>query len=240
MSAILDFYQGKGLELGRTFHQVLYLSDQELEDNCDWVQWMFPLPEPSKMQPSSPVATQDDFNTIAESPVLKMRVLAALGRYITFLDRTQRWRRGTDHNHLRITRVIRCLCFCGLNDTAFEFCEYVKFIAGKTVGKQTIWYWEEALKRNPAWLQKTVDEETQDQVEQMLRKAGFNKAVDISNWPEAARAHLWGGSLSGKLLSMPDTMLDAALTEIGVETTGDQMEKLERLIQRMVPVRSED
>ena len=155
MSAILDFYQSKGLAAGRTFHQVLYLSDQELEDNCDWVQWMFPLPEPSKMQPDSPVATQSDFDAIASSPVLKMRVMAALGRYIAFLDRTTAWRRPKDHNHLRITRVIRCLCFCGLNDAAFEFCEYVKFIAGKAAGKETVWYWEEALKRHPAWLQKT-------------------------------------------------------------------------------------
>ena len=152
MSVILDFYNGKGLGSGRTFHQVLDLSDGDLEGNCDWVQWVFPLPEPSKMQPQSPVATQDDFNAIAEDPVLKMRVLAALGRCIQFLDRTTQWRQAQDHNHLRITRVIRCLCFVGLNDEAFEFCEYAKHEVGKLVGKETIWYWEEALKRHPAWL----------------------------------------------------------------------------------------
>jgi hypothetical protein len=154
MSAIFDFYLDRGLGAGRTFHQVLSLSDDELENNCDWVQWMFPLPEPSKMQPDSPVATQDDYNIIAQSPELKMRVLAALGRYLAFLDRTYKWHRPKDHNHLRITRVLRCLCFCGLNDPAFEFCEYAKAKVGATVGKQTVWYWEEALKRHPAWLEK--------------------------------------------------------------------------------------
>lgn len=155
MTTILDFYGRNGLSPQGSFYDILDRGDIYWEECHGHIQWMFPLPEPSKMQPSSPVATQDDFNTIAESPVLKMRVLAALGRYIAFLDRTQRWRRASDHNHLRITRVLRCLCFCGLNDAAFEFCEYVKFIAGKTVGKETVWYWEEALKRHPAWLQKT-------------------------------------------------------------------------------------
>ena len=238
MSAILDFYQDKGLTEGRTFHQVLNLSDQELEGNCDWVQWMFPLPEPSKMQPGSPVATQADFDAIASSPVLKMRVLAALGRYIAFLDRTTAWRRPKDHNHLRITRVLRCLCFCGLNDAAFEFYEYVKEAVGKTVGKETVWYWEEALKRHPAWLvgsdatSKDQNETSTDQneVERMLQ-IRFGSTVNLSIWPKVAQVHLWGGSVSNKLLSMPDTMLNDALEEIGASTTGDRMEKLERLIQ---------
>ena len=114
---------------------------------------MFPLPEASKMQPKSPVAEQGDFDAIGTDPVLKMRMMAALGRYIAFLDRTTQWRQPRDHNHLRITRVIRCLGFCGLNDAAFEFCEYAKHEVGKLVGKETVWYWEEALKRHPAWLQ---------------------------------------------------------------------------------------
>ena len=153
MSDILNFYRGKGYDDGgRTFHEVLQADDTFWDECHNFVQHCFPLPEPSKMQPQSPVATQDDFNAIAENPVLKMRVMAALGRYIQFLDRTTQWRQARDHNHLRITRVIRCLCFCGLNDAAFEFCEYAKHEVGKLVGKETIWYWEEALKRHPAWL----------------------------------------------------------------------------------------
>ncbi len=241
MSTILDFYQGRGTDArGRTFHDLLQETDRFWEDCHNHVQILFPLPEPSRSQPGSPVATLDEFNAIASSPILKMRVLAALGRYIAFLDRTTQWRQARDHNHLRITRVLRCLCFCGLNDAAFEFCEYVKFIAGRAVGKETVWYWEEALKRHPAWLQKTEREETEDRVEQMFRKAGFGRAVDISTWPEAARAYLWGGSLVDKLLSMPDTMLNAALVEVGVETTGDHLVRLERLIQRMAPLSDED
>ncbi len=153
MSDILKFYKGQGYDDGgRLFHDVLQENDAFWESGHTFIQWVFPLPEPSKAQPHSPVATQEDFNVLGQDPKLKMRMVAALGRYIAFLDRTDQWRQAMDHNHLRITRVIRCLCFSGLNDVAFEFCEYVKAEVGKTVGKQTVWYWEEALKRHPAWL----------------------------------------------------------------------------------------
>jgi len=153
MSDIIKFYKGQGYDAnGNLFHDVLQKDDNYWETCHGHIQWVFPLPEPSKMQPHSPVATFDDFTILGLDPVLKMRVLAAQGRYIAFLDRTTQWRRAKDHNHLRITRVLRCLCFCGLNDEAFEFCEYAKHEVGNIVGKETVWYWNEALKRNPAWL----------------------------------------------------------------------------------------
>lgn len=153
MSDILDFYSGKGTDAaGRTFHDILQADDLLWEGCHDFVQWMFPLPEVSKAQPRSPVATQDDYNVIANDQVLKMRMLSALGRYLAFLDRTTAWRRAADHNHLRITRVLRCLCLCGLNDPAYEVFDYARTLVGSVVGKKTVWYWEEALKRHPAWL----------------------------------------------------------------------------------------
>lgn len=67
---------------------------------------LFPLPEPSRVHPGCPVVTQEDFDGLAGDPVLGMRMLAALGRYVAFLDRTTQWRQVQDHNHLRITRVM--------------------------------------------------------------------------------------------------------------------------------------
>ena len=153
MSAILDFYNGVG-----TDNKGRYLSDYDSQTDQWWeschnhVQWAFPLPEPSKAQPESPVASDSDYEAISRDPVLKARMMAMVGRYILFLERTSPWRLSMDHNHLRITRVIRCLCLCGLNDMAFDFCEYVKAVAGKAAGKTTVYYWTESLKRNPDWL----------------------------------------------------------------------------------------
>lgn len=153
MSDILDFLQGdEPNPEGLTLYDMLDFDDFQFEDGHTHIQWLFPLPEASKAQPSSPIATEADYDAIAESPVLKARLLASLGRYILFLDRTLPWRQARDHNHLRITRVIRCLCWSGLNDVAFEFCEYVKSEVGDVVGERTCWFWTEALKRDPAWL----------------------------------------------------------------------------------------
>jgi len=153
MSAILDFLRGDDPNPnGLTLYDILDYDDDQFESGHTHIQWMFPLPEPSKAQPSSPVATEQDYELIAMNPLYKARMLASLGRFVLFLDRTTLWRRSRDHNHLRITRVIRCLCWCGLNDVAFDFCEYVKSEVGQTVGKQTCWYWDEALKRDPEWL----------------------------------------------------------------------------------------
>jgi len=152
-SPILMFLSGDGHDAhGLHITDYFDMDDSWWERNHDHIQWAFPLPEPSRAQPQSPVATEPDYDAIAASPLLKARLLTMLGRYIMFLQRTVRWRNPRDHNHLRITRVIRCLCRSGLNDVAFDFCEFVKDQVGATVGKQTCWYWDEALKRNPAWL----------------------------------------------------------------------------------------
>lgn len=201
MSDILDFYQCRGADdAGRTFYDVIRAGDDSWEKWHGHVQWMYPLPEPSRAQPRSPVATQDDYNEIATSPVLKMRMLAALGRYISFLDCTTQWRLPMDHNHLRITRVIRCLCLSGLNDAAFEFCEYVKDQVGATVGKKTVWFWDEALKRHPAWLPAIVPTMASE-IEKVLRQ--FEGIGNVDCWkPAFPGVSLWGNDLSAVIAAM--------------------------------------
>jgi hypothetical protein len=150
-TTIIDFLRGdEPNQDGLTLFDMLDFDDDEFESGHTHIQWMFPLPEPSKAQ--SPVAEQSVYDAISMDPVLKARMLASLGRFILFLDRTTAWRAARDHNHLRITRVLRCLCWCGLNDPAYDFFEYVKAEVGSIVGKTTLWYWSEAMKRNPAWL----------------------------------------------------------------------------------------
>jgi len=153
MSVILHFLRGGKGAGGLTLSDMLDMDDAAFELSHTHIQWMFPLPEESKAQPSSPVAALSDYDDIAASPVLRARMLASLGRFILFLDRTIAWRQAVDHNHLRITRAIRCLGWCGLNDVAYDFVEYVTGEVGSIVPQKTVWYWEEALRRDPGWLQ---------------------------------------------------------------------------------------
>ena len=156
MSRIINFLIGdESDDVDRLVHDYIDMDDAEWESDHRMIQWAFPLPEPSGAQPGSPIATQDDYNTISIHPVLKGRLLMLLGRYIAFLDRTYNWRRAKDHNHLRITRVLRCLTLSGLGDVAVEFHGYVTTITQGDIGKETLHYWSEALKRHPAWLPNT-------------------------------------------------------------------------------------
>ena len=54
----LDFYRGNGPDSeGRTLAEILAWSDDELEAVHDYIQWLFPLPEPSMFNADAPVLT---------------------------------------------------------------------------------------------------------------------------------------------------------------------------------------
>jgi hypothetical protein len=155
VSRIIKFLTGDESDgEGRLIHDYIDMTDAEWESEHRMIQWAFPLPEASSKQATSPVATQSDYNAISINPVLQGRLLMLLGRYIAFLDRTANWRRAKDHNHLRITRVLRCLTLSGMGDVTYTFHLYVTTITRGTIGKETLYYWSEALKRHPAWLPK--------------------------------------------------------------------------------------
>ncbi len=110
MSALTDFLDGDGVDgAGRSLAGVLAFDDVGLESRHDFIQWLFPLPEGSAAVPGSPVLTDDDRETIRSSPGALANLRAAAERMTVFYTRTQAWRATFDHNHLRITRIIRSL-----------------------------------------------------------------------------------------------------------------------------------
>lgn len=141
----------RGIPLGG----YLDAGNQWWESNHNHIQWAFPLPEPSKAQPMSPVATDEFYETVRKNTGAQMRMVSLTGRYLQFLDETNGWRRQRDHNHLRITRVLRCLLLCGLDDLACKVYLYCRTEAGDIVGEK-VWrdYWAEAATNiNPKFLQ---------------------------------------------------------------------------------------
>ena len=154
MSRITDFYLGTGTDdEGRTFDEVLAFDNTKLERDHTYIQFLFPLPEPSVAQPQSPIATPEDYETIQGNPEMLGRLKHAAGRMRQFYQRTTSWRRVQDHNHLRITRILRCLTLCGLWVQAELFMrerrrEFPQGVLTDTTRR----YWEEALETEPAWL----------------------------------------------------------------------------------------
>lgn len=107
---VLAFLQGEGVDgAGRTLFEVLAFDDAALERTHDFIQWLFPLEEPSAAVPDAPVLSAGEAAAIRESTLAQCALAAATDRMDVFYRRTDRWLAPHDHNHLRITRIIRSL-----------------------------------------------------------------------------------------------------------------------------------
>lgn len=126
-SDLIRFYKA-GLKTDNNFTLSFLLeeaNDTWLEVTHFWVQWAFPLKEPSGFTPTAPILDEEtiaQFQGDAElqANLLKMfhRALRFFGLTLqegtiveseNFAQRSIRWNRNDDHNHLRLTRILKCL-----------------------------------------------------------------------------------------------------------------------------------
>jgi hypothetical protein len=134
---VVRFYLGGLDDAQRTLDDVLAMSDAELEQTHDYVQWLFPLSEESAAVPSSPVLSLDEVEQFRSDVVLRSRFQRALGRMLafyglglrelsegsvlerlpTYAQRSQDWLRRP-HNFKRLTRILKCLRLLGFEREA--------------------------------------------------------------------------------------------------------------------------
>jgi Opioid growth factor receptor (OGFr) conserved region len=166
MSALVAFHAGTGTDdKGRTRNQILAFDDRALEEVHDYIQWLFPLPEPSRFNPDAPLLTRDDVLLFRRQPKLRASVAAALKRMLAFYgfvrdedgdvvpapdfgDRAAHWLQPQNHNHLRLTRILRCLVLLGLPDealTLYDCLEAIAEDAPELVAPQTLKHWHAAV-----------------------------------------------------------------------------------------------
>ena len=112
----------------RTLVFVLSQDDNYWENTHDFIQWLFPLTEVSRSVRNAPVLTGDEIKQIRESETAQANIQRSLLRYKEFLAGTTKWRSGYDHNHLRISRVIKSLRLL-VNDEAANGFKY--WVAGQ-------------------------------------------------------------------------------------------------------------
>jgi hypothetical protein len=104
------FLEGEGTDArGRTVFDVLAMDDVAMERTHDFIQWLFPLPEPSAAVPDSPVLVPGDIQAIRVSELAPIALAGATDRMAAFYRTTHDWLMPNDHNHRRITRIIRSL-----------------------------------------------------------------------------------------------------------------------------------
>lgn len=108
---------------GSDIATILKYSEEELEADHAFIQWLFPLPEPSAYNPYAPVIDIDELQqALSQHPMLQSTMLTALKKMQVFwgispLDR-RRIKKLNGHNGLRFSRVLQSLVYHGLKDEA--------------------------------------------------------------------------------------------------------------------------
>jgi hypothetical protein len=133
---------------GRSAADALAFSDEQLEEIHDYIQWLFPLPTRSAAQPMAPVLTQAEILAIRDDPAAAGTLAAATERMLRFYSNTHWWLVRQDHNHLRITRIIRSLKILVGESAARRFHDVILSLhdaAGAPINGTSLRYWDEAL-----------------------------------------------------------------------------------------------
>jgi Opioid growth factor receptor (OGFr) conserved region len=166
MSRLVDFYRGVKTDIeGRLLMDVLAWPDDDLEEVHDFIQWLFPLPEPSQYNSDAPLLTNEDIAAFKSDPVLQANLMKSFERILAFFglalsdgkvvvgqNFTARvadaWA-SPNHNWLRISRIFRSLTLLGMEAHAQALYEWL----GATytsrefpISADTIRYWTEAVR----------------------------------------------------------------------------------------------
>ena len=169
-SPLVAFYRGDGRDhRGRLLSHVRQYAFNDLERHHDYIQWLFPLPEPSGANPYAPLLTQEDISAFESDEALQRSLLESfhlmlqfygfdlwehgpeitIARGAEFAERRGVWLTRGNHNFLRISRILRSLTLLGLGSHALAFLKSLEDIYGEeanTVEDTTIEYWRRAVK----------------------------------------------------------------------------------------------
>ena len=119
---IIGFLEAKTPDYrGRMILSLWKQTDHQAESTHDYIQWLFPLDEPSRSVNGAPVLTELDIDEIKESSLAQANLAKSASWFLGFLRRNQHWVTKYDHNHLRITRAIKSLRLLASNEAADEF-----------------------------------------------------------------------------------------------------------------------
>ncbi|MFC5345122.1 opioid growth factor receptor-related protein [Brevundimonas staleyi] len=148
MSAIVDFLKGAGTDgAGRTVFEVVAMNDEAIEQNHDFIQWLFPLATPSGANRRAPVLSAEDVKEVHASGLAQIALAAATDRMAVFYLRNGHWLTAYDHNHLRITRIIKSLRLLRGPGEAEDFRQIIlrrDAEAGKPISAGSRQHWIEA------------------------------------------------------------------------------------------------
>ncbi|MFM7886684.1 MAG: opioid growth factor receptor-related protein [Pseudanabaena sp.] len=170
MNLLLSFYRGASANPeGRTIAEIWTWDYSRLENVHNYIQWLFPLPEPSKFSANAPLLDEQTIEAFLADKELRKQLYLSfklllnfyglqcttspkigvkISKAANFESRRQYWLRPMNHNHLRITRILRSLSLLGLKAyaKAFLICLQELYQENpKAIATNTMEFWEKAV-----------------------------------------------------------------------------------------------
>lgn len=162
---LINFYTKQGkTPAGVKFTDILSYTPAEFEQYHDFIQWLFPTKTRSRFNPDAPELDNETAEHLIKSKVFNDRFKIALFRYLSDIlgmhidgGNTVKiavyggkaWQTPTDHNLLRLTRVIESCALLGHFDFAEELYGALLLFSmttsGKFISNVTVAYWQSAL-----------------------------------------------------------------------------------------------
>ena len=144
------FLSGTGRDArGRLVADILRFSNEELERHHDYIQWLFLLPDRSAAQPNAPVLSDAEIQAIRNDPGSVGTLESATRRMLDFYRDSDGWLRQWDHNHLRITRIIKSLRLLLGQEAARGFYDAILTMqraGGSPVNAESLRFWSDAAR----------------------------------------------------------------------------------------------
>jgi hypothetical protein len=131
---------------GRMIQDIWNYSDEEIEGIHDFIQILFPLNKKSQSVFHGYYLDTDNLvQSLKDDEQVKENILKSSEWFLSFLKRHDYWKRGYNHNQLRITRVIECLRLIVGDKEANSFYELIKILSkNANLNKKTTEFWDNA------------------------------------------------------------------------------------------------
>lgn len=147
-SRLVVFLEGSGADSqGRRLSDVWQFDDDEIEHTHDFIQWMFPLREVSGSNFTAPTLLASDIEAIQSSVQCRQNLEKSSTWILAFFERTEEIFQYTNHNHLRVTRIIKSLRLLHSDQMADQFKQDVLAIIQERqarINPVTVAFWLES------------------------------------------------------------------------------------------------
>ena len=165
---LVNFYLGRAPDYkGRMLGDIWAWDHGRLEEVHDYIQVLFPLPEPSMFSSRAPILRDEEIIQFRADDMLPKNLLRSFELMLDFYglksranplriekassfdERASNWLTAGNHNHLRITRILKCLRICGLVKQAVAFRDCLVEVHRefpRPISPETLDYWNSAVK----------------------------------------------------------------------------------------------